>query len=89
MKLANVSNRMVILTLPHDEVCGDKKCYCTERTHLQTDHDRATGDVGVREVPLRTPVSIYIPAGTTTEELPESFGDARAVKTNPALRKVD
>ena len=88
MKLANDSNRMVILTLSHSEVCGDK-CYCTERKHLQSVHDRVTGDVGVREILISAPASLYIPAGTTTEELPEAFGNARSVKTNPALRKVD
>jgi hypothetical protein len=88
MKLVNDSKRMVILTLPHDEVCGDK-CYCTERKHLQGVHDRTTGAIGVREVSLLVPVSLYIPAGATTDELPDVFGDARAVKTNSDLRKVD
>jgi hypothetical protein len=88
MKLKNISNRMAVVTLPHVEVCSDR-CYCTGSTHLQSVHNPKTGDVGIREVNVLVPVSLHIPAGMTTEELPDSFMAAQVVRTNPALRKVD
>ena len=89
MRLKNNTKRMVVVTLPHDEVCG-AECYCTPTSHLQGVHDRMTGDKGVREVSLRVPRSLHIPAGKETEELPDAFANARQVRTalNNGLRKV-
>jgi hypothetical protein len=81
---------MVVVTLPHEEVCG-AECYCTAGQHLQGAHNPRTGDVGIRQVSLLVARSLHIPAGVTTEELPEAFVNAGQVKTllnTKDLRKV-
>lgn len=89
MKLKNVSNRMVVVTLPHDEVCG-AVCYCGETQHLQSVHNGRTGESGVRQIRLSVPASLHIPAKSITDELPEEFLKARSLKDamNNGLRKV-
>jgi hypothetical protein len=90
MRLKNLTKRMVVLTCPHDEVCHEE-CHCVPVEHMQTAHNPATGDVGVRQVAMRLPQSVHIPAGAETEELPETFLKARQVRSallTRDLRKV-
>lgn len=69
MVLFNKTNRMKVYTLSHNEVC-DAECLCTPGKHLQTVLDTKTGNKGVREVSVLVPMSVHIPGGGTSAELP-------------------
>jgi len=91
MKLKNFTKRLFVVTLPHDEVCAEQ-CYCTNTQHLQSVHNPKTGDVGIRQVDMRVPVSLHVLVKAETEELPEAFLNAQAIKSalaNGYLRKVE
>jgi hypothetical protein len=87
MRLKNLSKRMVVIVLPHNEVCAEQ-CYCSATQHLQTAHNPATGDVGVRQLAMQVAKSMYLPAGAESEDLPEAFLRAQQVRSGIANRTL-
>ena len=87
MKLKNFTKRMIVVTLPHAEVCVEN-CYCTATVHSQTVHNPKTGDVGIRQFSILVPMSLHIPAGAVTADLPDEILNSRSTKATNGLRKV-
>ena len=88
MKLRNKSRRMQVFNLPHDVVCGTS-CGCTKTERVQTDHNPATGDVGLRHSDVLIARSVHIAPGSTSGDLPEAAANVPEISAAIKSRAVE
>lgn len=63
IKVHNLTRRVQVFNLPHDTMCGSE-CSCMTHEHRQTDHNRATGEIGMRVLERKLSGSAHIQPGT-------------------------
>lgn len=77
--LRNNSGRRLSFELPHEVVCTDDECTCNFVERQSREVSGATGEVGMRTETLRIPRAMVLPAGNSSEPLPDAIAEVPAV----------
>lgn len=88
VKLQNHSRRMLVLNLPHEDVCSEEKCHCSRQLVGVQQHDAATGEKTVQAFKRRLAGALTLCAkgtdGDTVSDLPD--GVLRAPDVRAAIQ---